>query len=279
MAKPSGNAGQSGPQARRSPAPALDRGLRLLEFLRSRLGGASVSEIAGNLRIPLASAYRLVDALETHGFVVRDDGDGRCRLGSGILLLAGSMLTGLDVRALSRPHMQELFDRTKETVELSVLESHHLVVIDKIEGEESVHTLNVGGHRPPFRGSAGLVLLAGLSPQRLEKILQRLREEGQGGRMVVGPKRLAVLLEKIRRQGFMLDEGPGFDRAGRRSRRLAVPIRDHMGRSRAALSLVVAVSRWRPDRCERLLRHLRRTADRINQLMGFQEQLGKESGR
>lgn len=258
---------------KKSPAPALDRGLELLGYLRRQPKGATVAEMAAALSIPPASAYRLVNTMEERRFIVRDPDGQRYRLGSEILLLAGSILAGLTPRAVAAPHMQELFNRTKETVELAVLESEALVVIDKVEGEESVHILNIGGHRSPFMDSAGLVLLSGLDETRLAQLIEG-QMKSDPKRMVFRPRRLPAILEQIRKQGYMADEGPAFNQPRRRSRRVAVALRDHEGRLRAALSIAVAVSRWKPERAPRLARQLKSAARRINSLMGFREQVG-----
>ena len=260
------------PPLHKPGAPALDRGLKLLTFLQRRREGSAVAEMAKALNIPPASAYRLVSVLENRRFVVKNPDDGRYRLGPEILLLAGTALAGLDLRAVAHPHLQDIFDRTKETVELSVLEADQLVVIDKVEGEESVHTLNVGGHRAPFFDSAGLVLLAGLSERRLEAVLPKPNDPN-APKMIFGPRRLLAVLAQIREQGYMTDEGPPFNQPQRRSRRIAVPVRDHVGRTQGALSVAVAISRWRPERIPRLTKFLISIALRINELMGFRQQV------
>ncbi|MCX7017029.1 MAG: IclR family transcriptional regulator [Candidatus Sumerlaeota bacterium] len=260
------------PPSAKPGAPALDRGLKLLSFLQRRREGAAVAEMAKALNIPPASAYRLISVLEKRRFVVKNPDDGRYRLGPEILLLAGTALAGLDLRAVAHPHLQDIFDRTKETVELSVLEADRLVVIDKVEGEESVHTLNVGGHRAPFYDSAGLVLLAGLSERRLEAVLPNSNDPN-APRMVFGPRKLPAVLARIREQGYMVDEGKEFNQPQRRSRRIAVPVRDHVGRMQGALSVAVAISRWKPERVPRLTKFLISIALRINELMGFRQQV------
>ena len=262
----------------KSAAPALDRGLSVLEFLQRHRRGATVAEVSQALGIPPASAYRLVNTLEARRFIARNRDDGRYRLGPEILLLAGSALAGLDLRAVARPHLQQLFDRTKETVELSMLESDHLVVIDKVEGEESVHTLDVGGHRSPFYESAGLVLLAGLGERRLQAVVGR-HLETDPRKMLFGPRRLPAVLEQIRKQGYMADEGPAFAQAQRRARRIAVPLRNHLGLTQAALSLAVSVARWQPERIPRLTRMLMGTARRINELVGYRAPLDVSPGK
>ncbi len=268
---------QKGSNDFKTAAPALDRGLGVLAFLRRRRRGAPVAEIVQEIGIPPASAYRLLNTLERRRFVVKNADDGRYRLGSEILLLAGSMLARQDMRSVAHPHLRDLFDRVKETVELSVLESDHVVLLDKVEGDESVHILNIGGHRSPFVDSAGVVLLESLDEKRLADVWQRQLAQGPARRRV-GAKKLQLLLERSRQQGFLADDVAPFDGAQRRSRRVAVPIRDHMGRVKAVLCLAIAVSRWQPERIPRLSRILKQTAKQINELMGFRDQVG-EAGK
>ncbi len=257
--------------AKKSLAPALERGLRVLEFLRKRQGGAAVAEIARQLGIPPASAYRLLNTLEDQRYVVRDARENRYRLGSEILLLAGSMLARMDLRSLAHPYLLELFEQTKETIELVVLESDHLVVIDKVEGEESVHTQNVGGRRAPLWDSCGLVLLH----DRPEKRVAAIVEQSAQDLSARGPfplRLVPALLERVRKEGFMADDGLGFERSARRARRIAVPIRNHIGQTQGALAMVIAISRWKPELIQRRAKRLLAAAQAISELLGFHGQ-------
>jgi len=65
----------------------LDRGLNVLEILAEHPEGLTVTELGHKLDVGRTVVYRLVVTLESHG-LLRRSGDGRCRLGMGLLTLA-----------------------------------------------------------------------------------------------------------------------------------------------------------------------------------------------
>src|SRR5271165_3728133 len=61
------------------PIRALTRGLDALTVLNSR-DGATVSEVALEIRLPRTTVYRILETLCNAGFVFRDAADDRYRL-------------------------------------------------------------------------------------------------------------------------------------------------------------------------------------------------------
>src|SRR6478752_6780048 len=71
-----------------SQAPALQRGLAVLELLAAREEGATLSEISSALHLSPASIFRLTGVLEESGYVLREEPSRRFRLSRKLLLLA-----------------------------------------------------------------------------------------------------------------------------------------------------------------------------------------------
>jgi IclR family mhp operon transcriptional activator len=61
------------------PIRALMRGLDALTVLNLR-DGATVSEVAHDIRLPRTTVYRILETLSAAGFVFRDEADDRYRL-------------------------------------------------------------------------------------------------------------------------------------------------------------------------------------------------------
>ena len=75
----------------KTPSPAktntlqtLDRGLQVLALIANRAGGWSIAELAAELGVHRAIAYRLVATLEQHGLIARLR-DGRIVTGAGVI--------------------------------------------------------------------------------------------------------------------------------------------------------------------------------------------------
>ncbi|WP_068250471.1 IclR family transcriptional regulator [Janibacter corallicola] len=144
-----------------STLQTLDRGVRALVVIGSRPGGTTVAELAGELGIARAIAYRIVSTLVEHSLLTRD-AEGRVFLGAGVPALAAGYLPG--VLSLATPVLQELADDTGATAHLSVAEGEEAVAALSID-PSGAHVLRVGyrvGSRHPLgRGAAGIAILAG----------------------------------------------------------------------------------------------------------------------
>ena len=120
-----------------------------------------MAELAGELGIARAIAYRIVATLVEHSLLTRD-AEGRIFLGAGVPALAAGYLPG--VLSLATPVLQELADETGATAHLSVAEGEEAVAALSID-PSGAHVLRVGyrvGSRHPLgRGAAGIAILAG----------------------------------------------------------------------------------------------------------------------
>ncbi|NBP07324.1 MAG: hypothetical protein EBU76_02400 [Gammaproteobacteria bacterium] len=89
------------------PIRALIRGLDALTVLNLR-NGATVSEVAQEIRLPRTTTYRILETLSHAGFVYRDAADDRYRL----TIMVRGLSDGYDDEAwitqIARPYIHEL---------------------------------------------------------------------------------------------------------------------------------------------------------------------------
>lgn len=89
------------------PIRALIRGLDALTVLNSR-DGATVSEVAQEIRLPRTTVYRILETLCNSGFVVRDAVDDRYRLTIMVRSLSGGFDDEGWVTRVAKPLIAEL---------------------------------------------------------------------------------------------------------------------------------------------------------------------------
>lgn len=150
-----GGAGRAG-----ETAQTLGRGLHLLHLVADSPAGLTVTEAADRLGVGRTVVYRLVGALVEHG-MVRRDGDGRLRLGAGVLHLARRAQPLLAEGAL--PALRRLAEQSGATAHLTVVESGEGVALAVVEPSwTAFHVAYRTGSRHPLdRGAAGQAILAG----------------------------------------------------------------------------------------------------------------------
>ena len=89
------------------PIRALARGLEALAVLNLR-NGATVSEVAQEIRLPRTTVYRILETLCEAGFAFRDEADDRYRLCESVRGLSDGFQDEPWVRETAVPLIQEL---------------------------------------------------------------------------------------------------------------------------------------------------------------------------
>ncbi|HLW24961.1 MAG TPA: IclR family transcriptional regulator C-terminal domain-containing protein [Steroidobacteraceae bacterium] len=246
------------------PIRALIRGLEALTVLNLR-DGATVSELAQEIRLPRTTVYRILETLSNAGFIARDAGDDRYRLTARVRSLSGGFDDEAWVRQLARPFMEELGRELIWPISIATLAGAAVVIRDSTDrlSPLALERSSAGMRLPMLTSAAGRCLLAFTPPAEREPLLEALaRSNREDDRLARGARTdLTRLLSDVRAQGYALTT---------RTRRLveevslAVPILDH-DRVRASL-MVRFNSATLPQRqgSERLLPRLKQCAARIS---------------
>jgi DNA-binding IclR family transcriptional regulator len=244
--------------------PAVERAARILVALGNGQDEATLTELAGHLRIHKSTAHGILATLARHRFVSRDAVTRKYRLGPGLAALAGAAV-GPDLGALARPYLERLQRLSGETVTLHGHAESGSVIL---ASEESLHELKVSappGHRlPPFAGAVAKILLAfgSPAPPRAAPRLPRYTP-----RTITNPARYLDELRWVRRTGVAYDEMeylPGV-------RAVSAPVfwgREAAGGAVAALSIVAVAARIPAANLRRLAGPLRRAARALSMTFG-----------
>jgi DNA-binding IclR family transcriptional regulator len=211
---------------------SVRRALRALELI-SEHGELGVTELGRKLEVHKATASRLIATLAERGFVERDPISEKFRLGFGLISLAGAAVGGNDLVRAARPILDDLAERTRETVNLGVLSGESVVYVDQVTGTRSIVSVSWVGQRTPLHcTSNGKVLLAHATDAERDRLLRsplaRLTP-----RTITDVRKLRAQLAEIRARGYSqtleeLEEGLNA---------VAAPVRGMSGDLVAALSV------------------------------------------
>jgi DNA-binding IclR family transcriptional regulator len=253
---------EEGPGGLRSVA----RAVRALELVAEE-GELGVSELGRRLGVHKATASRLLATLAERGLVERDPSSERYRLGFGLIRLAGAAMTGLDLVRSGRAILEELAERTRETVNIGVVSGDGVVYVDQVAGSRSIVTVNWVGRRTPLHcTSNGKVLLAHMDGSERDRALSRPLER-RTARTVTDPGALRRELEDVLRRGYAqtleeLEEGLNA---------VAAPVRQADGRVTAALSVSGPAFRMRPVDLPRIALLTSEAAAAVSRRLGYVE--------
>jgi DNA-binding IclR family transcriptional regulator len=152
---------------------SVDRAITILELLSQR-GWSGVTEIAGEVGIHKSTAYRLITTLRDRGLVEQDPATEKYRLGFGVVLLASSVTADLDVARCSRPVCEWLAEKTRETVNVAVLEGDDAVIIHQSISDFSALGVDWSGrHTPLHATAAGKIFLNHMPASQRRRLLDK----------------------------------------------------------------------------------------------------------
>lgn len=188
-------------------APALARGLILLETLAASKHGLTISQIARQVDCAKSSVHRLVNTLERYGYIYRETRAGRYRLSLHLCDLANMALNGVSLRDYARPHLAQLAAQTGLTIHLAVLEQGSAVLIEKIESPRTVRVATWIGKQLGLHCTAlGKALMAHMNDAQIDELLLRHGMLRYNENTICSVKKLKESLAVIRRRGYALDD-------------------------------------------------------------------------
>jgi len=114
-------------------APALDKGLDILELLAATTGALSQSEIADATGRSAGQIFRVLSTLERRGYVFRDKQSGLYVLAMKLFDLAHQHPPLRGLVSVALPIMHELAEQTRQSCNLAVLDGTEVRVIAQVE--------------------------------------------------------------------------------------------------------------------------------------------------
>jgi IclR family mhp operon transcriptional activator len=186
------------------PIRALIRGLDALTVLNLR-NGATVSEVAAEIKLPRTTTYRILETLSHAGYVYRDATDDRYRL----TIMVRGLSDGFDdeawVTQIARPYINDLGKDIIWPVAIASLSGTSMMVRETTDHRSPLAVERYSaGFRVPLLGTAsGRVYLAFCPQAQRESILEILaRSEREEDRLAKNRMEVQKLLNETRAQGY-----------------------------------------------------------------------------
>jgi len=252
-------------KAVRPGAPALEKGLDLLEALAAESHGLSQKQLADRVGRSVSEIFRMLAALERRGYVARDPATSEYNLTLRLFRIASQFPPTERLLQAALPVMERLAGRIQLSCHLAVLHGEQFMVIARVEPEWLMGwSVKVGAVFPLSQQYASAIVLAAF---QLEDRRRKLAEIIAAHDRVGGRKTLA-LLDRISHAGGYLSNDES------RTRILAVscPILEAYGRAVAALTVpLVRQDKISAAEAATIADELRRTANLVSEKIGAGE--------
>jgi DNA-binding IclR family transcriptional regulator len=250
--------------AREHKLGATARSFAILEHVAKSRAPVDVLDIIASLKLPKATAYRLVDWFIGHGYLSREPGRRR--------LVVGPRLTDLAFGALSSsmrndtPHvvLQRLVHSLNETCNIGTLLNGEVVYLDRVEADHWPLRLHyTSGSRVPLHCSAIGKLYLALAPSaRRKRLLQSLELRRFTDNTITDGARLDAELKQVRKEQVSFDREEFLMGVIC----MAVPVMGKSGDLLAALAIQAPEARMDAQSARRHLPALRNAAGELAEI-------------
>jgi DNA-binding IclR family transcriptional regulator len=189
---------QSKKKAVRYEAPALEKGLDILELLTGATSAMNLSRISEAVGRSRSEMYRVLHVLERRHYVERLPDDDRYVLTNRLFLLGMERPSVKGLIEVALPMMHKLSEEIEQSCHLVVPSDQYMVVIARVESPYDLGlVVRIGHRRPLLEATSGLVLVA-FQPETVRE--RWLQKYGTNARRP-GRASLTETLATIREQG------------------------------------------------------------------------------
>ena len=186
----------------RYSAPALDKGLDILEALSASADGYSLNQLSQVLQRNVNEIFRMVVTLQRRGYIQTDPSD-RYTLTLKMFALAHRQPPIKSLVYAAHPLLQELAERTRQSSHLTIYQNGRVVVIAQVDSPERwSFGLKIGVLMGLSDTSSGHVLLAYQDEvTRTRMLSNHIKVEGE---LDIDPGQLFSLLTAVRQTGYAM---------------------------------------------------------------------------
>ncbi|WP_349294721.1 IclR family transcriptional regulator C-terminal domain-containing protein (plasmid) [Thioclava sp. 'Guangxiensis'] len=231
---------------------------------------ASLATIAQHAMTSKSTTHRLLQTMVDLGYVSQDPETERYGLTMKLFSVAARALKQeSDLLQVADRAMGQLSRATGESINLGVLDAGEQRVV-YIHGYPSMYNLamkcTTGMRNPLHSTSLGKALLAFRDPQEIAERLAQMQFEPCAPNTIATPETLLEQLAAVREQGIA--EEIEESEAGVRC--MAVPLRNHLGKSVGAISIAFPLFRFDPARREDYIAMLRDAGADVSRALGYE---------
>lgn len=243
-------------------APALEKGLDLIEALAAQSSGLTQKQVASSVGRSVNEIFRMLGTLERRGYVARDPATGDYSLTLKLFRIASQFPPTERLLQASLPVMEGLAGRIAFSCHLTVLSGDQFMVLARIEPAWLMGwSVKQGAVFPLSQQYASAKVLAAFQlEERRHELAECIARFDH-----VSVKKVAAALDKVVEQGGNFDNDDGFGSI----LAFSCPILEASGRAVAALTVpMLRLEKIAATESSTIARELKLAARTISEKIG-----------
>lgn len=249
---------------------SLIRGLKLIELLSHYPNGCPLAKLAELAELNKSTVHRLLQGLQSEGFVQSATTSGSYRLTAKCLSIGQKTLSSLNIINIAAPYLEQLNLTLGETVNFSKRENDHAIMIYKLEPTTGMMRTSayIGQHLQLYCSAMGKLYLA------YENDRHYLSNYWKNHQAIIEPLTCHTITQQEQMEqelSAIISEGFAMDREENELGVccLAAPIFNHLGKVEYAISVSTSIHRLNEHTKADFLKELLHTAAGISKELGW----------
>lgn len=205
----------------------------------------TLTAISQRLGLPKSTTHRLLTALVSQGFLMRDVYGRGYQLGYQLLHWGMVAQAALDLRTEALPILRTLSKAVDETAILTVRDGYRGIYLEIVQSSHPVRlAMQVGQRLRLHAGASSKVLFAFLPEAEIEQILGAIELTPLTPHTLTDPAQLRAELAAIRQCGYAIS----FEETDLGAMGIAAPVYDRRGQPVAGIGIAAPLTRIPPER-------------------------------
>lgn len=165
-------------------APALEKGLDILELLSAAEAPMTPTQISARLGKSVSELFRMLQVLEYRGYIAIEGSHGGFTLTDRLFALGLARAPTKSLLTAALPEMEDLAARIGQSCHIVIPSDDQIVVVARVESPGDLgFSVRVGYRRKLIEATSGLILF-GFQPDDVRAaMLERLRETADADRL------------------------------------------------------------------------------------------------
>lgn len=187
---------------------SAERTLDLFEAFASSQKSLSLSELARLMKMPVSTCFGLVRTLESRGYVYAIKPRSGFYPTKRLLDMARVIAAHDPLLERAEPILQELRDKTGETVTLAKRQGNRIIYLDVVESPQLIrYSARIGEFRSLYTSSAGKAILGSLDETERREILTGVKLRRYTANSLVTQRDLEADIVRSAKRGWYANMG------------------------------------------------------------------------
>lgn len=247
---------------------SVERSLSIIEVLSECEDGLGLTDISEKVNLHKSTVHRLLNTLIVKGYVHQDGNSNKYKLTLKLFELGSKKVEKMNIVTTARPFLQELMEKTNESVHLVVREGPEIVYVEKIESQNPLRMYSrIGKRMQAYCTAVGKAMLSNISDEEILSVWNNSNIRKLTKYTITDFEKFKQVINIVREKGYATDEQE--NEIGIRC--VAASVMNYNGETCGAISISGSIISFTEEKIDEFSKLVIEYAHKISRELGYRE--------